>query len=716
MDTQRPRPRARRRDSDSVLRASVLDAAIELGIGNKTVAKWMFSPVEEGDEEDEPEQVQTTSELPNHTSEEHSQLPTSAQYSWNHQSLPQGHAVNGGSTHAAHISTSSASTHSNHLLPPASPRKLSYNKLRKAKPDGYDTDGGYVSDATRKKSKKSKKKVKDGAVTGGEESEGGYLSEASPKRKVSFFSRKKTKKSKDDEKHPVPPVPHLATHFSAADRFGLRSNSPSTFASSNRSSWTDVAPSRNATHTSTPAPPPPQFQEDAIQALTHAFKEDAQSIAGSFDWSNTYSHFPRVVQTAHPPLPGSTRERPHTSPKPSLPAALTTAQIRPLKTRPSPLSLSPLSSDYRHASEHSPVPSEAVMMSPDPTSPPSTSTLRNKLLIAANTTPAALLPTHSSPGPSPTEPTPPFDFFVPVSSPGGSIRSRQFELPPPSPAPQGPLPKVPPISPPNDYPHNHPLLKKPSVVLPSRLTPFGLPPGTSPARTPSPSIRGKEQPFPTNPAIRVQEDTDTGHGEPYYPKNLNNPTWAVPRQPPPLSASSAPAVVPSRKSVGASSYTSSHMESEIEAIEALYHDVDGDELPDEILNHAEVDSVISMFGGQSSTQESGLYEREPRRSNDEELANGRLSKPLRIPLDEDDYVSPTGGYLDMDSDLEDDPINLKEDEKYTVWDRQSFMDESRSGETKNRFVRNIEALYRRDGRERSVIGGAPVVRKPAAYI
>lgn len=158
------------------------------------------------------------------------------------------------------------------------------------------------------------------------------------------------------------------------------------------------------------------------------------------------------------------------------------------------------------------------------------------------------------------------------------------------------------------------------------------------------------------------------------------------------------------------------MESEIEAIEALYHDVDGDELPDEILNHAEVDSVISMFGGQSSTQESGLYEHGPRRSNDEELENGRLSRPVRIPLDEDDYVSPTGGYLDMDSDLEDDPINPKEDEKFSVWDRQSFMDESRSGEARNRFVRNIEALYRKDGRERSVIGGAPVARKPAAYI
>jgi hypothetical protein len=164
------------------------------------------------------------------------------------------------------------------------------------------------------------------------------------------------------------------------------------------------------------------------------------------------------------------------------------------------------------------------------------------------------------------------------------------------------------------------------------------------------------------------------------------------------------------------------MESEIEAIEALYNDVDGGYRPDEILNHAEVDSVISMFEGQLSARESGSYEHESRRSNGEELGNDRLSKPIRIPLDEDDYVSPTGGYLDMDSDLEDDYIGPKGDGGYSVWDRQSFMDEPRSGETRNRFARNVEALYRKDGGERSTMdGGASRVsvlpsRKPAAFI
>lgn len=164
------------------------------------------------------------------------------------------------------------------------------------------------------------------------------------------------------------------------------------------------------------------------------------------------------------------------------------------------------------------------------------------------------------------------------------------------------------------------------------------------------------------------------------------------------------------------------MESEIEAIEALYRDTDGSDRLDETLNHADVDSVISMFGGQPSTRESGSYEPEPHRSNDGEFGNSRLSKPIRIQLDEDDYVSPTGGYLDMDSDLEDDYTNPKEDGRYSVWDRQSFMDETRSGETRGRFARNVEALYRKDGRERSMIGGGPPpvsalsARKPAAYI
>lgn len=213
---------------------------------------------------------------------------------------------------------------------------------------------------------------------------------------------------------------------------------------------------------------------------------------------------------------------------------------------------------------------------------------------------------------------------------------------------------------------------------------------------------------------------DAHNGEPYYPQKLNNPGWSVPRQPPPLPPSPAPAVISPRKSIGSSSHASSNIESEIEAIEALYRDGGGQ--PSEISDHADVESVISAFGGRQTTRESGYYDQEPRRSHDGEPANGRLSKPVRIPLDEDDYVSPTGGYLNMDSDPEDDYISAKEDGRYSVWGRQSFMDEGKSEETRNRFVRSVEAMYRKDGRERSTIDGsrpppsALSSRKPATFI
>lgn len=45
----RPQPVENR---GSFLRASILESALELGVGDGgTVAKWMFSPVQEGDEE-----------------------------------------------------------------------------------------------------------------------------------------------------------------------------------------------------------------------------------------------------------------------------------------------------------------------------------------------------------------------------------------------------------------------------------------------------------------------------------------------------------------------------------------------------------------------------------------------------------------------------------------------------------------------------------------
>lgn len=47
-----PRRRERVVERDSVLRASIFDTALELGVADSSaVAKWMFSPVQEMDED-----------------------------------------------------------------------------------------------------------------------------------------------------------------------------------------------------------------------------------------------------------------------------------------------------------------------------------------------------------------------------------------------------------------------------------------------------------------------------------------------------------------------------------------------------------------------------------------------------------------------------------------------------------------------------------------
>ena len=46
-------PRSRTSDAPVELRASVLDAALTLGIRNSVVAKWMFDPIQESEDGDE---------------------------------------------------------------------------------------------------------------------------------------------------------------------------------------------------------------------------------------------------------------------------------------------------------------------------------------------------------------------------------------------------------------------------------------------------------------------------------------------------------------------------------------------------------------------------------------------------------------------------------------------------------------------------------------
>ncbi|KAF7330298.1 hypothetical protein MVEN_02467700 [Mycena venus] len=160
-------PTASNRESNA-LRASVLDAALELGLGaNGSVANWMFNNAveEEEDEED------TTSKGPlSATSDEY------GNYSY---STP----ATSTSSHQSHSETSQPNLKFQVHFPPgipvtaiSRPPPFAFpepppppsssgsggNKLRKARrADGYESDGGYVSDGGKRVRTKSKTAKED---------------------------------------------------------------------------------------------------------------------------------------------------------------------------------------------------------------------------------------------------------------------------------------------------------------------------------------------------------------------------------------------------------------------------------------------------------------------------------------------------------------------------------------------------------------------------
>ncbi|TCD71094.1 hypothetical protein EIP91_000188 [Steccherinum ochraceum] len=222
-----PRRRERVVERDSVLRASILDTALELGVGDSsTVARWMFNPVQEVDEDVESMVSPSLTYASTATSEESASFGSN----FRHHRPGADTSLSNSVSSQTHSLAKSDSPHSDGLaysrnngltpephghraihfdlsqtpeprVPSPMPTPSKGGKLRKARPDGYESDGGYVSDGTKgkkekkdkeKKEKKSKKKVKEDGNAPGEESDGGYLSEISLRR------RKKDKKPKKD--------------------------------------------------------------------------------------------------------------------------------------------------------------------------------------------------------------------------------------------------------------------------------------------------------------------------------------------------------------------------------------------------------------------------------------------------------------------------------------------------------------------------------------
>ncbi|KAF8257662.1 hypothetical protein EI94DRAFT_1817216 [Lactarius quietus] len=192
------RPRRNRLDpsqsrDSNCLRASVLEVALELGINqSRAVADLIFNTVDEEDDHQSfsvpdllPLQDLTTPALTSAsaaTSDENSQYSPSVP-PWNAVPpqfvFPAPQSVIVAPPPAFDTqSTRAPSEESSHA--PSSLRPNQPRKLRKArKDDGYDSDGGYLSDSSKKK-KKSKDRKNAGSTSHEADflSDGGYLSDA----------------------------------------------------------------------------------------------------------------------------------------------------------------------------------------------------------------------------------------------------------------------------------------------------------------------------------------------------------------------------------------------------------------------------------------------------------------------------------------------------------------------------------------------------------
>ncbi|KAJ7056565.1 hypothetical protein C8F01DRAFT_1233686 [Mycena amicta] len=481
----------------NALRASVLDAAMELGFGsNKTVANWMFSNTLDEEEEEEVEEDSHRTQL----------SPISDDYA--------PYSTPPTSTESYSPQISSTTSPQVHFPPiPAAPAQAP-NKLRKQRREnGYESDGGYVSDGgkkprvskptkaldpatvfpisepmeliplskeERKRKKKSPKGAKDiGAETdteelsksakakstkknkkgladagAGYETDDGYVSSSGkPKTKGRrFFSLRKKSDSASEpapEREPVPPMPEREVfNLPIASRFGTTlgpSPAPS------RAQTPLVPPSRpfaSASGSSSPS--------SASSLLTPGDQETFSSgspliNAGSSrftaeDSVHPHEKSPSASITPTDQLPTSqpvSPQQPHAKSKffISFPLTRTAEQGSPPekskgKNTPAPIFLSP-NPPNSGSNSRSASPGPSPMGSPF------------VLLTPINT--STNMRAHSPAPSASTEASfAPVDYIVPSRSasplpPSPNVLS-YYDVAPPSPPPSGPLPRPPPPS------------------------------------------------------------------------------------------------------------------------------------------------------------------------------------------------------------------------------------------------------------------------------
>ncbi|KAH8105381.1 hypothetical protein BXZ70DRAFT_522665 [Cristinia sonorae] len=651
--TTSPRRRERVIERDSVLRASILDTALELGFGDNssTVAKWMFSPLEEVDEEAESVVSPSLTYASTATSEESSSL-YGPNFRHHRPGVGASNSISSQTNSLAKSDTLSSGgvsySRNDGLTPEPGQRAIQFNlsntpeprapspmptpsksgKLRKTRPDGYESDAGYVSDSAKvkkekeKEKKKSKKKPKEDGNAGdesdggylseasvkkkkkekkskkekesldatmtdgesdggyismtfgrgkkeraaakaaamspttGDESDGAYLSESSVKKKSRFFrlnsKSSKKKNSLPNEPAVVPPVPSLppmpmqlriADMFSrsvtpslddsrdvtplSSDRKAAEHSVQSASISSMSSRQVTVSSTHSASISSmdrigTPQPP------GSPQAIPNAFK-DAESIrTPSTDLLSTFGrkNLPRTQSPSRekaepiPTVNSNVPDSPSKSVSPLRIPAIPTITMPKPKRNPSMRTTPPQISAPNTralAAKHTPVP--LILTPPTPAA---------SMRSFAQSSPAQSESSSTTPTPQNTASPPwtrsrspdvargPSPLTVSTSSASSTnqyvVRPHvlaYYDLPPPSPPPTGPLPKLPPSPQPSMSRHDWSQQRAPSPIW--KTDPFARGPSPSPSsskhlqpsgsasplflqRSPS---RGRESPFPT---------------------------------------------------------------------------------------------------------------------------------------------------------------------------------------------------------------------------
>ncbi|KAH7920319.1 hypothetical protein BV22DRAFT_1198980 [Leucogyrophana mollusca] len=482
---RQPKPPSDVNRDSSLVRASVLETALELGVAhNSTVANWIFNnPLAEAPEEEpepalEPESQRMTPTLAlgsNSTSDESSSLNSPQTHTA--VSMVQTPVVESPTMHHIHFEDlKPIELLSPGLAPFRKPRSDEYEsdgakskrsddstwakKLqpnrRPAEDPGYVSEGQYLAEGkaliqqakekSKPKSKSSPSSPKkpekshsqpspnrEGSADRGYVSDGGYMSTSSSKSKgsktskaMAFFRRKTKNKNaqqdSDDEDDRIPPVPPMPIPPVPSSPKPLRHHVA-----------TPSSPTRTGFH-----PLSLPFASGSQSTASKEKEKSKEAAAITPPRSSDTSSTPSISLSSPPPSKSTFKSRP--PPSPSTPLSISTFPNTPLSasTFPTtPLSVStfpatPLSTSSfpQHAPRSSPLPTSRHI--PPPAPPP------NQPLPQLPPSPSRPAPTR----PIPALPTPSLNSALHRAPSPAAVRKESLNASPPRilPFPQRPTP------------------------------------------------------------------------------------------------------------------------------------------------------------------------------------------------------------------------------------------------------------------------------------